>query len=702
MSTSTVPPAFWKPGTARPGSALDRSSTTTPLITSASTPSATLPIHAQRLAILHALETHQTLILVGATGSGKTTQLPQLLLAAGWASASTGIIACTQPRRIAATAAAARVSAELGTPLGQEVGYSIRFEEHSSAATRVRYMTDGALFRECVRDPLLTRYSVVVVDEAHERGVWTDLLLGVLRKIGRKRREFRVVVASATMDAVAMRDFFGDGAAVLTLDGARRFPVHTAFLAEPCADFVQQTIDTIWAIHLTEPQGDILAFLTGRDEIDAVLQHLADRQTDLPASAARMHLLPLHAGLSAAEQTAIFAPTPAAARKVVVATNIAEASITLDGVVYVVDCGFVKVRTATANGIDALSVVPISRASAVQRTGRAGRTRAGKCFRLYTEAAFGEMRATTPPALHRAGVVAALLMLKALGVDDVVRFAWVPPAPAAEVVAAGLQTLVRLGALDAHARLTQMGGWMGEMPLPPHWARIVLAAAEARFACAQEVLTIAAMLQVTHPFIEPDSAQTQLSVRRFAAQQGDMYTLLNVYLAFTAHASAKWCTRHRLSFAALSRAVSIRAQLERFLHRFAASAPHLDSHSSCLGRDDAVERITKCLLTGLFPNLARWDDATMSYTTVLSGTVVHAHPTSVFFNRRPDGGKVWVVYGEAVSADAGGKVWIRDLCVLDELEWVTESVPGVYRVETRWGGGERRAVRTSGGAEDEL
>ncbi|TKY87840.1 hypothetical protein EX895_003421 [Sporisorium graminicola] len=665
MSTSTAGPVFWKPGSARPGSSLDRSSESAPLITSlpplSPSSSGQLPIHAQRLTILHALEAQQILIIVGETGCGKTTQLPQFLYNAGWASSpsTTGIIACTQPRRVAASTIAARVSAELGTKLGQEIGYTIRFEDNSDPrTTRIRYMTDGALFRECVRDPLLTRYSVVMVDDAHEREVYTDLLLGVLAKICKKRREFRVVVSSATIDALLFKDFFeaeGVSSAVLRLQGGRSFPVHTAFLEEPCADYVQQTIDTIWNIHLSEPKGDILAFLTGREEIEYALQQLSDRQADLPGSAARMHLLPLHAGLSATEQVEIFAPAPTRdTRKVVVATNIAEASITLDGIVYVVDCGFVKVRTShaaagskTGGGIDSLSVQPISRASAIQRAGRAGRTRAGKCFRLYTEASFQQLRATTAPELHRVDLSSTILMLKLLGIDNLVKFDWVPPAPAPEALAAGLQKLVQLGALDDHARLTESGGWMGELPLAPHWARILLASAEPRHACASEILSIIAMLQVTHPFFDPQSAQTQLSVRGFAAQQGDMYTLLNVYLAFTAERgrSAKWCARHRLNFSALSRAVNIRAQLEKFLLRFAAAttSSSLDPRSSILGKQDAVERITKCLLTGLYPNLARYDESSMTYTTALSNTVVNVHPTSLFFNRRPDAGKMWVL-----------------------------------------------------------
>ena len=720
MSTSTAAkPAFWKPGTSRPGSSLDRSSEAEPSLihpsaSSLSSSSTSLPIHSQRREILYALEQHQVLIVVGETGSGKTTQIPTMLHAAGWSAG--GIIACTQPRRVAATSIAAHVAASMRTKLGDEVGYTIRFEDNTSPSTRICYMTDGALFRECLRDPLLTRYSVIMVDEAHERGVYTDLLLGVLKKVLRKRRELRVVVASATIDALAFKDFFDDNdvltaekqgerveAAVLRLQG-RSYPVHTAYLSEPCADYVAETVETIWAIHVTEPRGDILAFLTGREEIHTVLQHLADRQQALPVGAARMHLLPLHAGLSSSEQAAVFDPPPDRTyRKVVVATNIAEASITLDGVVYVIDCGFVKLRIPPSRGAgETLAVVPISRASAVQRAGRAGRTTTGKCFRLYTESAFAGLRAGTPPELHRVELVGAVLMLKALGIDNVVKFEWVPPAPPPSSLARALQRLVELGALDDYGRLTQRGEWMSDMPLPPHLARVVVAAAES--GCAAEVLSIVAMMQVTHPFVAADTAETQLSTRAFAAQEGDLLTLLNVYTAFTGNkTSARWCTQHRLNFAALSRAVNIRAQLHRFITRFAhqATAPaKIDPNSSALGSGDAVERITKALIAGLYTNLARYNEASMTFTTP-DNVEVHAHPQSIFYNRRPDAGKQWVIYAEATQHPNDNKTYIRDITVVDDLSWVTDTVPGYYDVKTQWGSARRNpgaVIHTSGEA----
>lgn len=689
--------SFWKPGSVRPGSSLDRSSeASSPLITSSSSPT-TLPIHSSRLAILHALSSNPILILSAPTGSGKTTQLPLILHTAGYPS----IIACTQPRRLTAISSASRVSSLLSSPPGSTVGYTIRFETNTCAETSIVYMTPGTLLRECIRDPLLTRYSVVMVDEAHERGVESDVLLGVLKKVVRKRRELRVVVSSATMEVEGFRDFFKeDGVTVLQIEGGKKFDVGVAYLKEPCEDYVQETVETIWRIHMNEPQGDILAFLIGRDEIDSALQQLSDRQLDLPSSAARLHLLPLHSGLSTEDQTAIFSPPPSRAmRKVVVATNIAEASITLDGIVYVVDCGLVKTRTK-GGVVDDVRVEAISRASAIQRAGRAGRTRPGKCFRLYTEGSFlKEMRQNSIPEMQRTDLSSTILLLKSLGIDNLVKFPWVPPAPTASNLASALEKLHTLGAIDSHTRLTTTGVCMSELPLPPHLARILLSSATHPFLCCSEILSIISMLSVTSAFFAPDSAESQLSKRSFSAQEGDFLTLLNVFLAFTGNGrSRKWCSSHRVNFAVLSRAVSIRGQLERYMQRFASSAEgsYLQPKSSALGTPDAVERIHKCLLTGLYPNLARYNPDTLSYTLQPSNQLVHVHPTSTLFNRQPAHGKRWIVFAEATRAH--DRVYIRDLCVLDDLDWLTSAVPGVYKVETKWGATGRKGsiVQTSG------
>lgn len=236
----------------------------------------------------------------------------------------------------------------MGSVLGDEVGYSIRFEEVSNPLrTRIKFLTDGMLFRECMRDPLLSKYSAIMIDEAHERGAYTDLLLGLIKKIRRKRPELRVIVSSATIDARSMLEYFTEGgkqeeATILSLEG-RTYPVEVSHLGKPCSDYVKAAVDTVWSIHLNEGQGDILVFLTGREEIDRCLQAIADRLLDLSKGSLPLELLPLHAGLTSEEQVAVFTPAARGSRKCIVATNIAETSVTIEGVKYVVDCGFVKV-----------------------------------------------------------------------------------------------------------------------------------------------------------------------------------------------------------------------------------------------------------------------------------------------------------------------------------------------------------------------
>ncbi|CAD6893373.1 unnamed protein product [Tilletia laevis] len=715
---------FWKPGNTRPGSVLDRAGEdeldTGSLAAAAGAARATdneldsnllnhgiqaqrdrLPIAKQRNQILYMLERYPVLIVIGQTGCGKTTQIPQFLLEAGWASSSSTLaIACTQPRRISAVSVASRVATEVGAVLGDEVGYTIRFEDLSHPTrTRIRYMTDGMLFRECMRDPLLSRYSVVMIDEAHERGAYTDLLLGVLKKIRRKRPTLRIVISSATVDAQALLDYFNDEpvkpiaqstdksatiaeispdstAAVLTLEG-RTYPVEVAYLEKPVDNYVRAAAEAVWNIHLKEPQGDVLVFLTGRDEIDACCQILADEALTLSPGSPKLLLLPLHAGLTTEEQTIIFQRTPRGSRKVVVATNIAEASVTIDGIRYVVDCGFVKLKLFDpSTGMDALAAVPASLASLTQRAGRAGRTSPGKTLRLFPESALSHLPLTTPPELCRSDLALPLLQLKALGIENVVRnFDWLPPTPPAEMVRRALEFLGALGAVDSWGRLTTpVGERMAEVPLEPMFAKVLLDSAT--FRCSSEILSIAAMTSVQNPFIIPDEGRSaagaagELERRKFTAEEGDHLTLLNVYSAFVnprvGKSSAKWCARHRLNFKALSRAVSIRAQLEKYLVRWG-----VDAKVSCEGD---VGRLRRCLVSGYFKNAAKMmPDG--SYRSVRENAILHVHPSSVLFNRMPS--TKWVIFHEVVETT---KRFMRDVTVIEE-DWLPELAPHFYVVK---------------------
>ncbi|RUS22224.1 hypothetical protein BC937DRAFT_89952 [Endogone sp. FLAS-F59071] len=487
--------AFWKPGTIAPGSTVDREGEKESAETIATYVSQSLaalsikqqrtrlPIYKSRVQVLYLVENYQTTIIVGQTGCGKTTQIPQYLDEAGW-TAEGRVMACTQPRRVAATTVAQRVAEEMNVKLGEEVGYTIRFEDVSSTTkTRIKYMTDGMLFRETLIDPLLTRYSVIMIDEAHERSLYTDVLIGVLKKIQRKRPDLRLIISSATLDAEAFFDFFNanttddstkDTATILSLEG-RSFPVDVMYTEEPVNDYVEGAVQTVFDIHTKESPGDILVFMPGRDQIETVVSEITERATTLPPQKYFSLLpLPIYAGLPTPQQLLVFQPPPSQTRKVIVATNIAEASITIDGIVYVVDNGFVKLRAYNPRtGLEALTTVPVSRAAAQQRAGRAGRTRPGKAFRLYTEEAYQGLREANVPEMQRSNLATVVLQLKALGIENVARFEFLT-APPAELMTRALELLYSLGALDDYARLTMpLGMQLAEFPVDPMLGKIV-------------------------------------------------------------------------------------------------------------------------------------------------------------------------------------------------------------------------------------
>ncbi|CAG8726529.1 30593_t:CDS:10, partial [Racocetra persica] len=504
-----------------------------------------LPIYKSRDQILYLIEKYRTTIIVGHTGCGKTTQLPQYLNEAGW-TANGFVVACTQPRRVAATTVADRVATEMNVKLGEDVGYSIRFEDcYSPTKTRIKYMTDGMLFRETFGDPLLSQYSVIMIDEAHERSLYTDILLGILKKfayfalsriIQKKRPELRIIVSSATLDAEAFYEFFNtnitndstkDNVSIISLEG-KMFPIDIHYLSNPCSEYVEASIQTVFDIHVQQPPGDILVFLTGRDEIDSAVGEISERATTLPRSAMKILPLPIYAGLHLEQQLQIFEPTPYNTRKVIVATNIAEASITLEGIVYVVDCGFVKLRAHNPKtGMESLVVCPISKASAQQRAGRAGRVGPGKTYRLYTEDSFYKLEDASIPEIQRSNLAQVVLHLKALGIENVLRFDFLTPPPA-ELMTRSLELLYSLKALDDHGRLTMpLGMQLAEFPVDPMLGKILLDSY--KFQCGEEMLSIAAMLSVQDVFIIPSNPDIDVNEekRKFTVEEGDHITLLN-------------------------------------------------------------------------------------------------------------------------------------------------------------------------------
>ncbi|KAM6396223.1 LOW QUALITY PROTEIN: pre-mRNA-splicing factor ATP-dependent RNA helicase DHX16 [Rhynochetos jubatus] len=437
-----------------------------------------LPIFPYREELVAAIARHQILVIEGETGSGKTTQIPQYLHEEGYTRHGMKI-GVTQPRRVAAMSVAARVAVEMGTKLGNEVGYSIRFEDCTSERTVLKYLTDGMLLREFLTEPDLGSYSVVMVDEAHERSLHTDVLFGLIKDVARFRPELKVLVASATLDTQRFSAFF-DHAPVFRIPG-RRFPVDIYYTKAPEADYLEACVVSVLQIHVTQPPGDILVFLTGQEEIEACVELLQERCRRLGSRLPELLVLPIYANLPSDMQARIFQPTPPGARKVVVATNIAETSVTIDGIVYVLDPGFCKQKSYSARtGMESLVVTPCSRASANQRAGRAGRVAPGKCFRLYTAWAFQhELEETPVPEIQRCDLGSLVLLLKSLGINDLIHFDFLDPPPHETLVLA-LEQLYALGALNHLGELTTLGRRMAELPVEPMLAKMILASEPVR------------------------------------------------------------------------------------------------------------------------------------------------------------------------------------------------------------------------------
>ncbi|KAK8231419.1 P-loop containing nucleoside triphosphate hydrolase protein [Phyllosticta capitalensis] len=562
--------------------------------------------------------------------------------------------------------------------LGQEVGYSIRFEDVTSAATKIKFLTDGLLLREALVDPLLSRYSVIMVDEAHERSLSSDVLLGLLKKIRKKRSDLRIIVSSATLQAEDFLNFFaGDDDSIgkiISLEG-RMYPVDIHYLEQPAEDYVERAVKTVFDIHSQEAEGDILIFLTGREEIETTIEMIADRAASLNPNAPRLQPLPLFAGLSTDQQMYVFEPAAENTRKVIVATNIAEASVTIEGIVYVIDCGFVKLRAYNPTaGIETLTATPVSKASATQRAGRAGRTKPGKCYRLYTELAYESLPDATVPEIQRSNLAPTTLQLKALGIDNIARFDYLTPPPA-ELIIRALELLYSLGALDDFAKLTKpLGTRMAELAVEPMMAKVLLTAPS--FGCLSEILSIAAMtsLQGNVWFYHEGQKKAQETARRkFAVEEGDHLTLLNAYHAFVTKGKkeAKWCRDNYLNYKSMTRAVSVRNQLRRYLERFGIDVSESLSGDGVLraGGPDKAEQVRRCLTTGFFAHAARMQpDGTFK---TVGGMTLHAHPTSLMFNRKAD----WVIFHEIM--ETGNKTFIRDISRI-EKGWLLEYAPKYY------------------------
>ncbi|KAF5812496.1 putative RNA helicase [Helianthus annuus] len=619
-----------------------------------------LPIYKLKKELVQAVHDNQVLVVIGETGSGKTTQVTQYLAEAGYT--TRGKIGCTQPRRVAAMSVAKRVAEEFGCRLGEEVGYAIRFEDCTGPETVIKYMTDGMLLREILIDENLSQYSVIMLDEAHERTIHTDVLFGLLKQLIKRRSDLRLIVTSATLDAEKFSGYFFS-CNIFTIPG-RTFPVEILYTKQPESDYLDAALITVMQIHLTEPEGDILVFLTGQEEIDHACQCLYERMKGLGKNVPELIILPVYSALPSEMQSRIFEPAPPGKRKVVVATNIAEASLTIDGIFYVIDPGFAKQNVYNPKqGLDSLVITPISQASAKQRAGRAGRTGPGKCYRLYTESAFNnEMSPTSIPEIQRINLGLTTLTLKAMGINDLLAFDFMDP-PSPQALISAMEQLYSLGALDEEGLLTKLGRKMAEFPLEPPLSKMLLASVD--LGCSDEILTIIAMIQTGNIFYRPREKQAQADQKRakFFQAEGDQLTLLAVYEAWKAkNFSGPWCFENFVQSRSLRRAQDVRKQLLSIMDKY-----KLDVVSA--GRN--FTKIRKAITAGFFFHAAR-KDPQEGYRTIVENQPVYIHPSSALFQRQPD----WVIYHELVMTT---KEYMREVTVIDP-KWLVELAPRFFKV----------------------
>ncbi|KAL7670956.1 hypothetical protein ACOME3_005871 [Neoechinorhynchus agilis] len=484
-----------------------------------------LPIFNVREKLLSVVRDNSVVVIVGETGSGKTTQLTQYLHEEGYS--QNGLIGCTQPRRVAAMSVAKRVSEEMNTRLGEKVGYAIRFEDCTSSNTVIKYMTDGILLRESLNESDLDKYSAVIMDEAHERSLNTDVLFGLLREIVIRRQDLKVIITSATLDSEKFCCFFGN-APVFHIPG-RTYPVEKLYSKTVHEDYVEAAVKNIIQVHLGMPSGgDILVFMPGQEDIevacDLVQQKLSQLDNPKP-----LLVLPIYSQLPSELQAKIFQRSPDGNRKCVIATNIAETSLTVDGIKFVIDTGYCKLKVYNPRvGMDALQVFPISQANAEQRAGRAGRTGPGQCFRLYTERAFREeMLKCNVPEIQRTNLAHVVLLLKSLGIDELLSFHFMDPPPQDNMLNSMYQLWI-LGALDNTGALTKEGRQMVEFPLDPALSKMLIQSVE--MGCSREVLTVVSMLSVPSIFSRPSGKEVESDAKRekFQVPESDHLTYLNV------------------------------------------------------------------------------------------------------------------------------------------------------------------------------
>ncbi|CAB4375012.1 unnamed protein product [Rhizophagus irregularis] len=631
-----------------------------------------LPIWQERNNLVQAVKKNETIIIMGEMGSGKSTQTPQFLVEFGLISSKKGVIAITQPRRVAAISLASRVSQEFGTQLGQKVGYSVRFDDKSSHSTIIKYLTDGMLLRELLSDPLLLKYSIVILDEAHERTMRTDILFGMVKRAQEIRKNksnqedknyepLKIIIMSATLDAEKFARYFNTST-ILKIPG-RQFPVTINYASEPQSDYLDAALTTTMQIHMDQPRGDILVFLPGQEDIEILEKLINDYGTSLPPDKLKVITCLLFAALPTEQQTKVFDPVPPGTRKIILATNIAETSITIRGVQYVVDTAKCKIRKFNPRiGMESLSIENISKNSADQRMGRAGREASGVCYRLFTKDEYNRMEKDTEPEIKRCNLAPIILLLKALGIDDVLGFDYLD-APSRTLLKRALEQLFILKALDSQGRITELGKKMAEFPLEPAYAKVLIVSQE--MSCTREAIEIVSLLSVESIFFSPQDQREHASEmkKKFISPFGDLITFLNVLRSYEVQkGNSEWCHQNFINRRNMKHVIEVRKQLIQLCTRMG-----IPTNSSC---GNEYEIVLKCILCGFFRNSAILQP-TNNYRTIFSNQNVNIHPSSTLFNKKVEA----VMYTELVLTT---KPYMKNVSAI-QSNWLSDTAPNIQK-----------------------
>ena len=631
-----------------------------------------LPIYEYKQEILKLIKDKKILIIEGETGSGKTTQIPQYLYENGFCD-NNKKICITQPRRVAAMSVASRVAYEMGVKCGHEVGYSIRFEENVSPMTKIIYMTDGIFLRYLLSDNLLNEFSVIMIDEAHERSIQTDIIFGIIKTLIEKREDLRIIISSATLSTLKFKNYFSE-AEIIKVPG-RRYPVDIYYTKSPEPDYIEAAVITSLQIHISQAEelfdddnsgGDILVFLTGQEEIELAKRMINNQIKKLRGKIPNCVVLPIYAALPSEEQAKIFMPVSKGERKIILATNIAETSITINGIGYVIDSGFCKQMCYDPRtGLETLAVTPISKANANQRAGRAGRVRPGKCFRLYTSSSFqNELEDNNVPEIQRNNLISMILLMKSLGINNLLDFDFMD-SPPHEILIKALEQLYALGALNSEGVLTQTGLKMIQYPIDPSLTKCIIASI--KYKCLKEIITIVSMLSIGSSVYydsNDDKNNSNKAHSMFEHNEGDHFALLQIYNEWEeTDFSNIWCTENYIHPKAMQKARNIKEQLE-YITKNKLNINIDDENIS--DNKDINDNIRKAIISGFFFNCACLNKDGI-YRTIKNPHVVNIHPTSILFKQNPK----YIVYHELIYTT---KEYMR-YCIEVVPEWLLEIAP---------------------------